>query len=248
MTLTIVPVERVPLETLALHPAADRVPMAGASDLAVLRRSLQEHGQQDPIDINEKGQILDGRTRWTLLRQLGVPTVEVRRVDVPEDEQTHYIVDRALARRHLTAEQKRALNGLLRETVMEVAVHPVTGEEVSIGHGQSKRAEVLGVGRATVMRWDEEEADVPNEASAPTHQRVGPRIEPIQKPRPQPKSNGRAHRGQKPVERRRHAPPWIRHFAQWCRRVARAEDRKLLLRLDAELHDALHQLHIECDH
>lgn len=243
---------QVPIHSLALHPAADRVPMADASDLSALRQSLREHGQQDPIDVNEQGQILDGRTRWTLLKELGISMVEVRPVEVPPDQQTNYIVDRALARRHLNAEQKRALNALLREVVVEVAKHPVTGEVVTIGHGQSKRARVLGVDRETVKRWDgESRSDGTNAPSEPTHQRVGNgRIEPIHKPRPvsSPESNGRAHRGQKPVARKRHAPPWTPYFTSWCRRSARPEDRKLLLRLDAELHDALRELHIECEH
>lgn len=249
MTLVIEAVDRVPIESLALHPAAGRVPMADGTDLAALRQSLREHGQQDPIDVNEKGEILDGRTRWTLLKELGVSTVEVRQVDIPDDEQTHYIVDRALARRHLTAEQKRALNALLRETVVEVTTHPISGEEVSIGYGQSKRAEILGVTRPTVQAWDREErTDDKNLPSVPTHQRVADRIEPIHKVRePIPeKPVGRPRGRQVPLKRP--APAWTRHFSLWCRRTARPEDRKLLLRLDQELHEALRANDLTCDH
>lgn len=234
---------------LRLHPDAERVPLASAADLAVLRGSLAEHGQQDPIDITPDGVILDGRTRWSLLQELRATTVEVRTVDVPASQQTNYIVDRALARRHLTAEQKRALNALLRETVMEVVPDPKTGEEIRIGRGQSQRAETLGVERGTIQNWDRE-ADGQFSPTAPTHQRlVNGRIEPIHKEPREPKlaNNGRSNRGQRPVARKRYAPAWTSQFALWCRR-SRPEDRKLLLRLDAELHEALRQNDIQCEH
>lgn len=241
---------RVPIQSLILHPAADRVPMADNTDLAALRESLRKHGQQDPIDVNEAGQILDGRTRWTLLKEIGSTTVEVRPIELAPEQQTHYIVDRALARRHLTAEQKRALNALLREVVVEEVKHPITGEEVKIGHGQSQRAKALGVDRTTVRRWDEEEADA-NATADPTHQRTHRgRIEPIRKPHDAPvaRTNGRAHRGQKPIERKRHAPRWTADFSKWCRYSARPEDKALLLRLDEQIHAALAANEIRCDH
>lgn len=237
---------RVPIESLRLHPAANRVPMANDADLSALRDSLREHGQQDPLDVNADDEILDGRTRWMLLRELHAATVEVRTVHIPADQQTNYIVDRALARRHLTAEQKRALNALLREVVVEVAKHPVTGEEVLIGHGQSKRAEALGVERRTIQNWDR--ADGKNFPSGPTHQRVNGRIEPRQKPRPVTPSNGRANRGQKAVSRERKAPPWFRLMTTWLRHSATIDDRKWLIQMDDEVHAALAVHEIECIH
>lgn len=250
MTMTIVPVERVSVDSLRLHPAANRVPMASPDDLVSLRHSLKENGQQDPIDVTVDGEILDGRTRWILLRELGVREVEVRTVELLPEEQTHYIVDRALARRHLTLEQKRALNGLLREAVVEVIPHPVTKEEVSIGYGQSKRAEMLGVDRQTVKNWDNDSDGETYTSERPTHQRVGPRIEPIEKPRPEPRDRpapaGR-QRGRQ-IPRKRPIPGWTRHFTSWCRTTARPEDRKLLLRLDQELHEALRANDLTCDH
>ena len=241
----------VPIESLVLHPSAKRVPTASADDLAVLRHSLEEHGQQDPIDVTTGGAILDGRTRWTLLRELGRTTVDIRTVDLPDDQQVHYIVDRALSRRHLTLEQKRALNALLREAIVEVVPHPVTGQEVSIGYGQSKRAEMLGVRRSTVQVWDSEPDDR-NRSSAPepTHHRVANRVEPLQKPRPdtqEPEVPAGRPRGRQ-IPRKRPAPGWTRHFTTWCRSSARSEDRKLLLRLDQELHAALSANDIQCEH
>ena len=92
----------VPIDSLRLHPDAEKVPMASGEDLAALDASLRENGQQDPIDVTPDGVILDGRTRWTLLQKQGASSILVRPIDCPDDQQTAYIIDRALARRHLS--------------------------------------------------------------------------------------------------------------------------------------------------
>jgi len=86
----------VAIESLRLHPDAEKVPRAGASDLHALRESLREVGQQDPIDVTTDGQILDGRTRWELLRELGATSIQVRVQEIPAEAQTNYIIERAL--------------------------------------------------------------------------------------------------------------------------------------------------------
>lgn len=217
--------------------------MADHADLAALRASLRENGQQDPIDV-AGDVILDGRTRWVLLRELGMMTVQVRDVGIPERDQTHYIVDRALARRHLTAEQKRVLNTLLRETVVEEVTHPGTGETLLIGRGQSERAATLGVTRETVRGWDKEDAPAKNLAGAPTHQRLSTgRIQPIHPAKPTSPIQSRQRLRPEPLRKDRPIPAWSRHFSLFCRR-SRPEDREFLLRMAREIHAALRQNHI----
>lgn len=238
------------IDSLRLHPDAERVPMASADDLASLRASLQENGQQDPIDITPDGLILDGRTRWMLLRELGAKTIQTRIVDVPAGAQTTYIVDRAVARRHLTTDQKRALNALLRKVVDEVISHPVTKEEVRIGRGQTQRAEQLGVTRETVRQWDAEESPARNLAGEmPTHQRINTgRIIPIHPEKPEPaQPKARPDRRVPPPPQKRVAPSWVRYFTIWCRST-RPEDRDLLLRLDKQLHEAFEMNDLTCEH
>lgn len=240
---------KVDIDSLRLHPDSERVPMAHAPDLAALRESLSENGQQDPIDATPEGLILDGRTRWKLLRELGARTVEVREVVIPEAAQTNYIVDRALARRHLTTEQKRALNALLRSVVVQVTKHPATGEEMRIGKGASQRAATLGIDRDTVTRWDREEAGAANTAAAPTHQIYEDgRVRPIHlPPRSTPDrapSRQRAAKRPAPLRKDRPIPAWSRHFSLFCRR-SRPEDREFLLRMAREIHAALRQNDIE---
>ena len=244
------------IDSLRLHPDSERVPMATADDLATLRASLAENGQQDPIDVTPDGLILDGRTRWTLLQALGAKSIKVRVVDVPERDQTHYIVDRALARRHLTADQKRALNGLLRTAVVEVAQDPKTGEEMRIGQTVAQRAETLGVKPVTVRRWDEDEAPVSKDrGAAPTHVRHSDgKVQPIRYPVRRAPGTGsvrdvRAGRVQASPRiapsTKRTGPPWRRHFTLWCRSVL-PEDRKHLMQMSDELHKALGRLDLAC--
>lgn len=244
------------LDSLRLHSAADRIPMANRSDLDALRSSLRENGQQDPIDVSGDV-ILDGRTRWMLLRELGTITVQVRQVEMPESQQTGYIIDRALARRHLTADQKQALNALLAETVVEVTPHPVTGEEMRIGKTVRERAETLGVDATTIRAWDEASPrGFPTGDTAPTHVRHSDgKVQPIRHPARRAPGSGsardvRAGRTGPPPARvvpkpKRSGPPWHRHFTLWCRAVL-PEDRKYLLQMSEELHKALGRLDLAC--
>lgn len=240
-------VTMVPVDSLRLHPDSERVPMAESSDLAALRESLREHGQQDPIDVTPDGLILDGRTRWTLLRELGAQTVQVREVTLPTDQQTPYIVDRALSRRHLNAEQKRALNALLREQVVEVAVHPTTRSAVRIGRTVRNRAETLGVEPMTIRDWDEKDAPIRKHigADGPTHIRTSDgRINPARHPERAAMPKVKATSKRAPLRRSRPIPVWSRHFSLFCRR-SRPEDREFLLRMAREIHAALRQNDIE---
>lgn len=239
--------EQVPIDGLRLHPDAARVPQPDSGDLATLRESLEEHGQQDPIDVTADGTILDGRTRWTLLGRMGHLTVKARVVDVPEGQQTHYIVDRALSRRHLTADQKRALNGLLRTVVVETVDHPATGEEVRVGLSQTQRAQKLGVTKETVNEWDRAERSIGipiDQPDAPTHIRREPNVQkpegdlyPIQ--RATPETGRKPPTSRPPAAQPRHPKPlWWRQFSLWVHRPL-PEHRRHLLEMDREVHKAL---------
>jgi hypothetical protein len=214
---------------LRLHGLAERVPAATEPDLGTLRRSLQEHGQQDPLDITPDGVILDGRTRWTLLKEQGAQTILVRVQDIPEGQQVAWIVDRALARRHLTLAQKQDLNTLLKEQVLEVK-----GDK-RIGLGQSQRAEMLGVTRETVKQWDKEQEAKVEEifhdeqggvftppSEAPTHfstTRKGAELDlPIHiKRERKTKQNTTLTKGKTPP-RLTARPKWLTMFFSWTNR------------------------------
>lgn len=243
----------VDIGTLRLHPDAERVPLADAGDMSALRSSLAEHGQQDPVDVTPDWVLLDGRTRWTLLQELGALTIKVRIVDLPVEQQTHYVIDRALARRHLTMGQKKALNDLLRTLVIEVREPSETTagrgrpEPMRIGYSQTHRAEKLGVERQTIQNWDAE-ADLVDKDLAtrdgPTHaiDKRG-RPQPLRKREPAEVPLDRAPQRRTPA---RPAPIWTRHLTTWCRRVL-PEDRPHLLRMSKEIHSALGLLGLSCE-
>jgi hypothetical protein len=248
----------VSIESLRLHPDAEKVPMPSGDDLAALDASLRENGQEDPIDVTPDGVILDGRTRWTLLKRHGYADIKVRYIDCPADQQTGYIIDRALARRHLSMEQKQALNEVMASAVLETDTDPKTGEERRIGLGQSQRAQKLGVNRETVRNWDATpgvdakylaSTPSPEPTPKPTHlRRSDGRVEPIRKERKaDPEPTGRGHRGQKPVKHGRKKPAWVRDLYHWFK-WSRPEEKALLLEIDKRVHAALAMNDIECDH
>jgi DNA-binding transcriptional regulator YiaG len=221
--------------------------MASGEDLAALDESLRENGQQDPIDVTPDGTILDGRTRWTLLQKQGATTIQVRVVDYPEAQQTAYIIDRALSRRHLTMEQKQALNALMATHIIEEVENPRTGEVMRIGLGQTQRAEKLGVTRETVRQWDEDQsarnlADQP----APTHFVRGggnPTPYPMHPKASGPSSDKPSRRDEKrsrvaKANATHRAPRWMAQFRMWVRRTRR-EDRKYLESMQALVTEAL---------
>lgn len=245
------------IDSLRLHPEAEKVPRPDSADRRALRESLRDDGQQDPIDITTDDLILDGRTRWELLRELGAQTINVRVQDIPEAQQPHYIIERALTRRNLNSAQKRVLNDLLRTQVVEVAVQPSTGEEVLIGLGQSQRAEALGVGRMTVRDWDEADHAVRNRTPStpePTHfRRSDGKVQPLHPNRtprepatPRPTKASDKPPRPEPLRKSRPIPSWSRHFSTWLRHSSRPEDRDFLRRLDREIHAALERNGIDC--
>jgi len=183
--------EQRAIDSLRLHADAAMVPPAVGVDLRALRDSLRDYGQEDPIDITPDGAILDGRTRWALLRELGSTSIRVRVIEVPDSQQTNYIIDRALARRHLNANQKRALNKMMRAQVIEVREPSPSSAKrgkglMRIGRSQTQRAAALGVDLSTVKEWDHVGGNPPTSA-LPTHAIDGRgRPQPIHKGQPAP--------------------------------------------------------------
>jgi len=237
------------IDSLRLHSDAERVPVPSPGDLSAIRASLRECGQQDPIDVTPDGVILDGRTRWSLLRDLGSTTIRVRVMDIPDAQQVAYMIGRAVARRHLTTHQKRDLNEWLRAQVTEE--RPTKrGNVMRIGHSQTQRAAALGVERKTVERWDESPLVESNVATSPlpTHAIDGRgRPQPLHKAQ-LPRAPRRAAAVPRPTTPKlaRNAPHWQRHFTRWCRGVL-PEDRPYLVQMTGELHKALALLGLDCE-
>jgi ParB-like chromosome segregation protein Spo0J len=99
-----------PAMPLSQHPVyKDLMPRATEAQLAEMTASLQKYGQLQPIVVNEKGEILDGYTRYEVCKRLGVTPKCVVRQFASEVEEKAYVVDCGLSRRNLTIFQRLEL-------------------------------------------------------------------------------------------------------------------------------------------
>jgi ParB-like chromosome segregation protein Spo0J len=105
---------------------------------AALKADIAAHGVQEPIDVDEEGEIVDGFTRARICQEFGIecPKRVVRGLRT-EAEKRDYAWRMNLLRRQLTREQKRKLAKQLRVE----------------GKTETRIAEWLGVSQATVSQW-----------------------------------------------------------------------------------------------
>ena len=83
-----------------------------------LIRSIIESGQQEPITINEKGEVLDGHNRLKACEKLKLqPLFKIKKFDNPLKEKL-FVVDVNLQRRQLTAAQRIQLH-LKKKPILE---------------------------------------------------------------------------------------------------------------------------------
>jgi hypothetical protein len=109
---------------LKVHPAAELFPLLSETDPAALKElaeDIRQHGQREPAsyikDSDGNRVLLDGRNRLDALEMLG------RKIDVNDSSMFEqrslsinaqaFIISKNIHRRHLTAEKKRDLIGLL---------------------------------------------------------------------------------------------------------------------------------------
>jgi N6-adenosine-specific RNA methylase IME4 len=98
--------DRSPSE-LELHHQAGRVPAMPAAEYAAFRADIDRRGLQVPLEVTERGIVLDGRQRLRAALELGLERVPVLIV-APVDELDH-MLRAAILRRQLSASQKAAL-------------------------------------------------------------------------------------------------------------------------------------------
>jgi len=90
---------KVDPELLALVPRPSR------ENFEILKKSIQERGLNDPIEVLPDGRIIDGHSRFKAFEELGmlpVPPDKIRVVNLTEEELMTYMFDQNIARRHLT--------------------------------------------------------------------------------------------------------------------------------------------------
>lgn len=59
-------------ERPALHEVMEYIPELPAHDLELLRKDIKENGQREPVLVDARGRLVDGRARWAILAKLGI--------------------------------------------------------------------------------------------------------------------------------------------------------------------------------
>ncbi len=130
--------------------------MQTPAERAGLRESIVEHGCRDPLVVWEEREILlDGHNRLAVCHELDVPYDTVEYSFPNRDAARAWIIDNALARRSLTAPQRRYLRGkrLLSEKKQGARTDLTSPQIEGKSEGTAGRiAEREGVSRATVER------------------------------------------------------------------------------------------------
>jgi ParB-like chromosome segregation protein Spo0J len=94
-------------DELVLHQLADTFPPMQDEELYELVADIKANGLHEPVTLFE-GKILDGRNRFRACREAGIE-VRTEPFEGTEEDARAFVVSKNLHRRHLTAEQKRAL-------------------------------------------------------------------------------------------------------------------------------------------
>lgn len=92
-----------PDQKLQIHPAAKLMPLMTAEEWTQLKIDIEENGQREPVVLYQ-GQLLNGRNRLKVCRELNIP---VRAISLPEEEDPYlHVASLNLHRRQLTTSQK----------------------------------------------------------------------------------------------------------------------------------------------
>ena len=109
---------------IPVHAAANMFPMMDEDEFETLRADIEENGLKEPIEVDEQGNITDGRNRWKALAKLGTKWNDIKNdrkfvTTTHKDDRkiTEDVWSANFARRHLTAEQKGAVILNHQETV-----------------------------------------------------------------------------------------------------------------------------------
>lgn len=106
----------------AEKPKYQMFPNLGADEARALEQSIQSHGVQHPISIDEEGNILDGHHRKALCVKLGMDCpVTVINTLKTEEEKIRFVLTMNLGRRNLTPAEKAELWSKLRLLGMSIS-------------------------------------------------------------------------------------------------------------------------------
>ncbi len=150
---------------MVLHPAAMLFPSLSGQDQAELKWNIETHGVREPIWVDRKGRLLDGRHRKQACNDLDM---ECPQRVYEGDDPVAFVVSMNLHRRHLTT-QERAEVAARITTLRDGGARPGTGpKKFSTPNGElnkppkkraiagattiKKAAQIMKVGTMSVCR------------------------------------------------------------------------------------------------
>jgi hypothetical protein len=182
---------------LKVHPAADLFPLLSETDPAALKdlaEDIRQHGQREPAsyikDSDGNRVLLDGRNRLDALEMLG------KKIDINDSRvfeqlsgsiDAHaFIISKNIHRRHLSAEDKRDLIGLLLKANPEKSDRQIAtvtkADHKTVGVVRSDlegRGEIPHVEARTDTRGREQPVKKPAMKQEPAHREKIRRAEAI---------------------------------------------------------------------
>lgn len=128
------------------HPYESVLPPLALEEFEALRAEIEACGEvRVPIEVDERGRILDGHHRERIARELGI---EAPRRVVPglasDAERRAYAIRANLVRRNLSPSQKADLRDTQRDLAKRLR---------EAGRSQTQIARLLGVAQQTVSDW-----------------------------------------------------------------------------------------------
>ena len=131
------------------HPAADLFPMMDGPSYELLKADIGEHGQREPVLVDQQGRILDGRNRHQACVELGLaPKVKV--YEGSEDNVLALVVSLNLHRRHLDAGQRAMVAARL--ATLRDGQRAGAGIQAPVAVTQAQAAKVMKVSRDSVQK------------------------------------------------------------------------------------------------
>jgi hypothetical protein len=93
---------------LPIHPLANLFPEMTPAEFAGLKADVEAHGQRDPVWLY-RGEIIDGKHRYRVCRELGRPVLVRDYTPAEGESPVRFVVSLNLHRRHLDSSQRAAV-------------------------------------------------------------------------------------------------------------------------------------------
>jgi len=138
-------INNVPVSKLSEHKKASKlIPMMTSDEWIKFIKSIKESGIHEPIHINEKYEVLDGRHRLKAAKELEIETLQVIKHTFTDDEEIKFVRDTAIERRNLTPAQR--LNIVLETEEVINSIYAEGRKKMSVG-GKKKKVSSMDESR-----------------------------------------------------------------------------------------------------